>query len=87
VNHPGSNMLGPGVARDESTTAALIFAELDTAHRGRSPVFLVPTSAAKLVETAYAWGARNREIHFSQVLGHCPQVTGIVMPTFMPETG
>lgn len=87
VNHPGSNMLGPGVMRDEETAAALIYGELDSAHRGRSPVFLAPTDAAQLVRTAYSWGARNREIHFSQVLGHSPKPKGILMPTFMPETG
>ena len=86
VNHPGSNMLGPGVMRTEADAAALIFAELD-AHRGRAPVFLVPVDAAELVRTLYSWGARNCEMHFCQVLGEFHEFNGIAMPTFMPETG
>ncbi|MFT4547477.1 MAG: GNAT superfamily N-acetyltransferase [Verrucomicrobiales bacterium] len=86
VNHPGSNLLGPGVMRTEDDAAALLFAELD-AHRGRTPVFLLPVDAAELVKTAYSWGARNCETHFCQVLGKFDGFDGIVMPTFMPETG
>ena len=86
VNHPGSNMLGPGVMRTEGGAAALLFAELD-AHRGRAPVFLLPVDAAELVRTAYLWGARNCEMHFCQVLGEFRGFDGVVMPTFMPETG
>ena len=86
VNHPGSNMLGPGVMRTEDDAAALLFAELDV-HRGRAPVFLVPVDAADLVQTAYSWGARNCEMHFCQVLGEFKGFDGIAMPTFMPETG
>jgi len=86
VNHPGSNMLGPGVMRSEADAAALLFAELDV-HRGRAPVFLLPVDAAELVSTAYSWGARNCEMHFCQVLGEFKGFDGIAMPTFMPETG
>lgn len=86
VNHPGSNMLGPGVMRTEDDAAALLFAELD-AHRGRAPVFLVPVDAVELVGTAYSWGARNCEMHFCQVRGEFRGFDGIAMPTFMPETG
>ena len=85
VQHPGSNMLGPGVARTEADAAALIAAELDH-HRGRTPVFLVPVQMADLVRTLYGWGARNCEMHVHQVLGDCPPLTGVHMPTFMPET-
>ena len=86
VNHPGSNMLGPGVMRTGADAAALIYSELD-AHRGRAPVFLVPVDAAELVQTLYSWGARNCEMHFCQVLGEFEGFGGIAMPTFMPETG
>ena len=86
VNHPGSRMIGPGVARSEEITTALLSAQLDF-FRGHCPVFLLPVDAAHAVKTAYSWGARNCEIHFAQSLGE-PQVTkGVVMPTFMPETG
>jgi GNAT superfamily N-acetyltransferase len=86
IAHPASNMLGPGVARTEDAAAALIASELDK-HRGRSPVFLVPVEAADLVQRLYAWGAKNCEIHFAQVRGAWTPPRGIVMPTFLPETG
>lgn len=85
IQHPASNMLGPGWARDEEDAQALIQAELDH-HRGRSPVFLVPVDRSKIVARLYAAGARNCEIHFSQVRGSYQPPTGICMPTFMPET-
>ena len=86
VAHPGSNMIGPGVMRDESTAAALLAAQLDH-HKDRTPVFLIPAQAAGLVKTLYGWGARNCELHFAQIRGDYPQPTGVIMPTFMPETG
>ncbi len=85
IFHPGSNMLGPGVARTEMQSIALIHAELNH-HAGRSPVFLVPVQKSTLVNTMYRWGARNCEIHFSQVRGDYREPSGVVMPTFMPET-
>ena len=86
VNHPGSNLLGPGVMRSQADAVALLFAEL-AVHRGRTPVFLIPVEAAELVQVAYSWGARNCEMHFCQVLGEFKRFDGIAMPTFMPETG
>ncbi len=86
VAHPGSNLLGPGVMRDESTAEALIAAQLNH-HKDGTPVFLVPAQAAELVRTLYSWGARNCELHFAQVRGAFRPPTGVVMPTFMPETG
>lgn len=84
--HSALNMLGPGVARNEDQAAALIHAELDR-HRGRQLVWLVPAHCSKLVHTMYDWGAVNCELHFGQVRGHWTEPSGIVMPTFMPETG
>ena len=86
VNHPGSRMIGPGVARSEEITTALLAAQLDF-FRGLCPVFLLPVDAAHAVQTAYSWGARNCEIHFAQSLGKPQPVKGVIMPTFMPETG
>jgi hypothetical protein len=86
VNHPGSNMVGPGVARSEEGAAALLRAELSE-HRGRSPVFLVPLDAERLVRQVYAWGGRNVELHFHQVRGAFQPFAGVNLPTFMPETG
>jgi hypothetical protein len=85
IGHPGSNMLGPGVMRSEEQAAALILRELH--HRqGATPVFLVPVECTALVQTLYSWGARNCELHFSQVRGEYVPPSGVVMPTFMPET-
>lgn len=86
VAHPASNMLGPGVARTEAQAAALIAAELDH-NRGRQPVWLVRSQCQWLVQTMYKWGAVNCEMHFAQSRGAWTQPSGIVMPTFMPETG
>ena len=86
VNHPGSRMIGPGVARSEEVTTALLATQLDF-FRGLCPVFLLPVDAAHAVKTAYSWGARNCEIHFAQCLGEPPSTKGVIMPTFMPETG
>ena len=86
VNHPACNMLGPGVMRTEEAAAALIRAELDR-HRGRSPVFLLPSDRPNLIRQIYDWGGRNCEIHFAQVRGSFEPYRGVVMPTFMPETG
>jgi GNAT superfamily N-acetyltransferase len=86
VFHPASNMLGPGCMRTESQAAALIAAELDH-HRGRTPVWLVPSVCDRLVRTMYAWGAVNCELHFAQARGEWVPPSGVVMPTFMPETG
>lgn len=85
-HHPSCTMLGPGVARDEATAAALLWRALD-ALRGASPVFLVPCSAAALVQQCYAWGARNVELHAAQSTGPTFPARGIAFPTFLPETG
>ena len=86
VAHPGSNMLGPGVMKTPDVAAALILAELNQ-YGGRKPVFLIPVDCAPLVQQVYAWGGRNCEIHFCQVRGRFEPFGGVVMPTFMPETG
>jgi len=86
LNHPGFTMLGPGLARTAEQAAALLLVELNRC-RGRSPVFLVPAQCSALVQQMYRWGAKNCEIHFSQVRGPCPPVRGIQMPTFLPESG
>jgi len=84
--HVAANMIGPGVMRTTEAAAALLARELDH-HRGRSPVFLLPVTATDLVQQAYAWGAKNCETHFAQARGGFTPFQGIVMPTFMPETG
>lgn len=86
IAHPGSTMVGPGFAFDQTTAASLLLRELD-ARRGHCPVFLVPVDAAQLVQHAYQWGAKNCETHVAQVYGAWQPFQGVVMPTFMPETG
>jgi GNAT superfamily N-acetyltransferase len=86
VAHPASTLLGPGVMRTDDEAAALILAELNQ-RQGLSPVFLIPVDRPKLVQQAYAWGGRNCEVHFAQVRGAFQPFAGVVMPTFMPETG
>ncbi len=83
--HRGCNMIGPGAAKAPQQAAALVAAELDR-HRGRSPVMLVPVARPALVKQMYDWGAKNCEMHFSQVRGHAHAVEGIFMPTFLPES-
>ena len=86
VNHPGSRMIGPGVARTEEIAVALLAKQLD-GFRGLCPVFLLPVTASHAVRTAYSWGAKNCEVHFAQCLGRYQPPKGVVFPTFMPETG
>lgn len=87
VNHPGSRMLGPGVMRGEEDALALIAEGMKAFGESESPVFLVPASGEALIAALYQAGARNCELHLAQVLGEAREVQGVVMPTFMPETG
>ncbi len=80
------NMLGPGVSRNDDQAAALIYAELNQ-QAGRTPVFLVPVAAGHLVKQLYAWGARNCEMHVAQSHGPAQPPAGVIMPTFLPESG
>ena len=86
VDHPASQMIGPGVAENDQTALSMLTTLLDR-FRGKCPVFLLPVTAKEAIQTAYSWGARNCEIHFSQCLGKNQPPKGILMPTFMPETG
>jgi GNAT superfamily N-acetyltransferase len=86
VHHPGSHMLGPGAMRTDEAAAALIATQLNH-HAGRSPIFLVPLDRPALHRQVYQWGGKNVEIHFAQVRGTDTPPNGVVMPTFMPETG
>ena len=83
---PSFNMLGPGVALGESQAAALIHTELNQ-HKGRSPILLAPVNCGGLVAQLYQWGGRNTEMHVAQSFGPASEAKGVVMPTFLPETG
>jgi len=79
-------MVGPGVMTTDAVAGQLILAEL-ARHPGTTPLFLAPTDRPALVQQLYAWGAKNLEVHMSQCKGESPAVNGVVMPTFMPESG
>ncbi len=86
VDHPGSRMLGPGVMRDDEIAAALIARAL-AEFEGASPLMLIPAQGG-LAQRLYDRGARNCELHVAQQFGGKVEApNGIVMPTFMPETG
>lgn len=86
ANHTGpGGMIGPGVATDETVSAALLWKALD-AKRGLAPVFLVPSYANELVRLLYSWGGRNIELHAAQIVGELPQTRGVSFPTFLPES-
>ena len=84
-DHPGLNIMGPGAARREEQAAILIHRELNR-YRGRQPLFIVPVDCGNLVRMLYGWGARNCELHVSQVRGEAVPSRGVIMPTFLPES-
>lgn len=86
IHHGETRMLGPGMMRDEAGALALISAQLQH-HAPANPVVLVPAEASRLVQTLYQAGARNVELHVAQVRGGGRVTSGIVIPTFLPESG
>ena len=87
INHPASNMLGPGIMTTDDTAAALIAAQLSRRGSGSPPLFLAPAARPGLIRQLYAWGAKNIELHLHQVRGDAMPFNGVAMQTFMPETG
>lgn len=85
VLDPGSNMIGPGIARTEEGMAALIRFGLN-AWPGKSPVFLIQSDCLQLRQDMKNLGARICELHIAQVRGQYLPARGIVLPSFMPET-
>lgn len=86
VRHPGSMMIGPGTMRTDDAAASLILAQLDH-FRGASPACLVPAGRPGLVQQLYSVGFKNSELSLFQSRGEAQPFRGIVIPTFMPETG
>lgn len=86
IDDPGSRMIGPGVAARTEAAEKLLLAQLER-FRGKRVVFLLPVNRPDIVSRMYRHGARNCEIHFGQVLGEAQPVRGIVMPSFLPESG
>ncbi len=85
ITHPGCGLVGPGAAREDRQAAGLLRTVLDH-EPGRTRVWLVPSNRRELVDTCYSWGARNCEMHLAQVIGEAQPLTGVIFPTFMPET-
>ena len=85
VCDPGSHMAGPGCAESQEDAAALLRRELNR-YPGKSPVWLIPSNAPLLRQSMFQLGARNIETHIAQVLGGEASVSGIMLPSFMPET-
>lgn len=85
VDHPGSSMLGPGVMADDDTAIALLAAHLDR-RRGKPTLAVIPADRPAIAKAMYAWGARNCETHVSQCRGQAAPVSGVTLPTFLPET-
>jgi hypothetical protein len=55
-------------------------------YSGRQPLIIVPADCSSLVRTLYGWGARNCELHVSQVRGEAAPSRGVIMPTYLPES-
>jgi GNAT superfamily N-acetyltransferase len=79
-------MLGPGLTQDVPTAIALVWKALQQLP-DQSYVLLAPAAQPELIQTFYSWGARNVELHVSQVYGEAPIQNGICFPTFLPESG
>ena len=85
ITHPGCSLVGPGAAHEDRQAAALLRTVLDH-EPGRQRVWLVPSERRELVDVCYSWGARNCEMHLAQVIGEAQPLTGVIFPSFMPET-
>ncbi len=86
IHQGGTQMLGPGLMQEDHDALALITAQLHH-HAPGNPVFLLPAQASGLVRALYQAGARNVELHVAQVRGGPGPGLGIVIPTFLPESG
>ena len=86
INHPGAELIGPGIAANEDVAKLMIQRELNQ-HRGSKAIVIIPSDKPTLVSSLYEMGARNCELHVAQCLGEPPKINGVVMPTFLPETG
>ncbi|MEY0300305.1 GNAT family N-acetyltransferase [Providencia manganoxydans] len=87
VAHPASRMLGPGCSYRYDVALDLVNWMLNHHHRGTTPVVLVPVESLELSQTLIKWGAKICELHLAQVKGYAQQPSGIIMPSFLPESG
>ena len=75
------------IAMVHGITDLFAIASVFSQDRGGPPVFLIPTHEFGIVAELYRWGARNVELHFAQVRGPSAPPDGIIMPSFLPESG
>ncbi|HGM5491951.1 TPA: GNAT family N-acetyltransferase [Serratia fonticola] len=87
VAHPASRMLGPGCGYSEEIALEMLGWMLNCHHRGTTPVVLVPAQRPALSQVLLRWGGRICELHVAQVKGQAQQPGGVVMPSFLPESG
>lgn len=87
VAHPASRMLGPGCCHSEEIAVEMLGWMLNCHHRGTTPVVLVPALRPALSQVLLRWGGRICELHIAQVKGQAQQPDGVVMPSFLPESG
>jgi len=85
ADHAATKMIGPGVMQTEAAAEALLRAQLER-FRGKTVVFLLPAGEKRLIAAAYGLRAKNCELHLGQVRGSLQPVSGIVFPTFLPES-
>ena len=86
INDGTTAMIGPGGMEDDAGALALLTAQLHH-HVPATPVLLVPARATQLIASLYQAGARNLELHTAQVRGSSREPQGIIIPTFLPESG
>lgn len=85
VFHPATKMLGPGVMKNESIAFALILTLLNE-YAGETMLVLAPSKYPELIKELYQLGAKNCEIHMTQVRGESFEQLGVSIPTFLPES-
>jgi hypothetical protein len=85
IDHPGTRMIGPAIARDVPTLLTLLVTQLNL-YPGKAPLFLAPSEFPELTKELYQLGARNHEVHLAQSIGPAPKRKGPALPTFLPET-
>jgi GNAT superfamily N-acetyltransferase len=86
IRYPALNMIGPAFARSEEEMRALVLAELQR-YPGEMALIVAPMEKRLLVESLYRWGAINTETHLLQVRGKFQPIAGVILPSYLPETG
>ena len=82
VDHPASQMIGPGIAKNEKVTIQMLACMLDL-FREKSPVFLLPVTAK---ETENIHGVPEIVKYTFRSATEITVHPRVIMPTFMPET-